>query len=217
MRKALPAGRVRRRFDVTGRVAVAFTAAMLLLRASGGSFVSVGPAQRTGKVVMYSSRAVGPPLPGEPLTGPVEDSALAFQPWVLSLASLAATLGVIFGLCSSPALADEIDDEVGSFIAAQKKDMLLNQDEQAVEEKKTLPLPDFKSVPSFTWSALGAGGGGGQALLDNEAEYKEKKYQKMKDKVLNAKTENERMKHLRVMKSEALRDAIPMNEGWLIK
>eukprot|EP00434_Breviolum_minutum_P009243 symbB.v1.2.008146.t1/scaffold509.1/size193965/16 len=50
-----------------------------------------------------------------------------------------------------------------------------------------------------------------------QSEFVRLKYDKMKERVINARNENERAKALRVMKAEALKEAVSITEADLLK
>eukprot|EP00931_Biecheleriopsis_adriatica_P108081 TRINITY_DN82418_c0_g1_i1.p1 TRINITY_DN82418_c0_g1~~TRINITY_DN82418_c0_g1_i1.p1 ORF type:complete len:201 (+),score=41.05 TRINITY_DN82418_c0_g1_i1:30-605(+) len=133
----------------------------------------------------------------------------------LSMGSFAAALGLRPNL----ACADEVDDEVSAYIAMYSKKILRNEKEQErFKQTQLLELPEYKDVPSFVLSnSVGIGGGGGQEFMNAQEEFAAKKYLKMKERVINAKTPDDRAKALRVMKAEALKDSVRPDQGWLLK
>mmetsp|Transcript_9576 Transcript_9576/g.26950 ORF Transcript_9576/g.26950 Transcript_9576/m.26950 type:complete len:100 (+) Transcript_9576:1-300(+) len=98
-----------------------------------------------------------------------------------------------------------------------QKEVFKTEEEQEREKRTQLPLPEPSEVGGFTFNIAGIGGGGGKALLDADAKFKAEKYQKMKERVKNAKTDAERQKLMRVMKDQALIDSINSDEGWKLK
>ncbi|CAE7263617.1 unnamed protein product [Symbiodinium natans] len=108
--------------------------------------------------------------------------------------SAALLLGLALGLQSTPAYADAIDDEVAEYIREVRK-MILRE-------------PEDSSETVYNYN---------QEYQDANADFVRQKYAKMKENVLKARNDNERAKAMRVMKAEALKEAVDITEANLLK
>ncbi|CAE7771319.1 unnamed protein product, partial [Symbiodinium microadriaticum] len=108
---------------------------------------------------------------------------------------LSIFLGLVLGLQSAPAYADAIDDEISEYIKEMRQ-MLLKQPEEGSQST------------SFNYN---------QEYQQANAEFVRLKYEKMKENVLKARNDKERAKAMRVMKAEALKEAVDITELSLLK
>ncbi|CAE7945016.1 unnamed protein product, partial [Symbiodinium sp. KB8] len=116
-----------------------------------------------------------------------------FHPVVAT--GLSIFLGLVLGLQSAPAYADAIDDEISEYIKEMRQ-MLLKQPEEGSQST------------SFNYN---------QEYQQANAEFVRLKYEKMKENVLKARNDKERAKAMRVMKAEALKEAVDITELSLLK
>lgn len=114
--------------------------------------------------------------------------------------SLLGTLQV-----TMPAMADEIDDEVAEYIKQMRSLILVQPGERAKPWRK-----DYKEPGPTDYNY-------NLQFQREQSEFVRLKYEKMKERVVNARNENERAKALRVMKAEALKEAVSITEADLLK